>query len=232
VARTAKKRNNKKNKPEIIYRALPKRVAKKPVKPHKAPKKKPKKILRRPKLTVRQRKIKERTLTHALTAVIFVLVSLMIFFVLNSLIDANRIYDYLRDNPPTTEVPGSKEAKIIGTDKKLETEITNFQSAPTDLQAYILKTYRDFKKDCIVNDQPRKDVSYKLESTVYDAYAKASRNCGGQETVLLKKFENGWAEVFIGNTLPPCSLVNDLTLPKGLINKCIDDKTIYLNPNP
>jgi len=122
--------------------------------------------------------------------------------------------------------------RIIGTKAKRQSEIVNYQSAPSSLQAFMTADYRAFKQQCVANGMLADDVGYELNNVIYDSYAVVKRTCNGTDTAILKRFGNAWTVAFSGNVLPPCSLVNDLTIPQGASYYCAQGGVRYLNPNP
>ena len=123
-------------------------------------------------------------------------------------------------------------AKVVGGPKELVLEMEGFQSASPDLQEYVLKDYRKFKQNCVVNGQLLDDTSYVLKSVVYDSYALVGKYCNGVQNDVLVKMSGVWTIVYSNNDLMPCSLVNDYSIPKGISLRCADNGVTYLNPNP
>lgn len=135
----------------------------------------------------------------------------------------------------STYVIAKKEAdliKIIGTKLQRQSEIKNYQSAPTDLQKFVTADYKQFKQQCIANGKLSDDVSYEVGSVIYDSFAVVKRTCNGTDTAILKKFGEKWAIAFSGNVLPPCSVTNDLNIPQGASYYCEQNGVTYINPNP
>jgi hypothetical protein len=123
-------------------------------------------------------------------------------------------------------------ADLVGTRKQLISEVAGYQSAPTDLQDYVLKDYRAFKKTCIANFQLLDDTKYFIKNVVYDKYALVSKYCDGVQNNILAKINDVWTVIYNGNALIPCSLVNDFSIPQGVSMRCTLNGTSYLNPNP
>lgn len=155
--------------------------------------------------------------------------------VLQSVRTTNTLLDRAAKQANVPFLIAKKEAdliRIIGTSTKRQAEIENYQSAPADLQAFMMKDYRQFKEQCIAAGALPDDVGYKVENVIYDSYAIIKRSCNGAETAIAKKFENGWAIAFSGNVLPPCSLINDYDIPQGASYYCQQNGITYINPNP
>ena len=155
--------------------------------------------------------------------------------VLQSVKTTNTLLDKAAKQANVPFLIAKKEAdliRIIGTSTKRQAEIENYQSAPADLQAFMMKDYRQFKEQCIAAGALPDDVGYKVENVIYDSYAIIKRSCSGTETAIAKKFENGWAIAFSGNVLPPCSLINDYDIPQGASYYCQQNSITYINPNP
>jgi hypothetical protein len=226
-----KKSVPKKVKPEMVYTALPKRAPRpKPIK--KPPKKRPhaKHVA-----TKAEKRRQKRIINHALAGLVGLLLFVGGLYIITGIFKLERIFDEsLRQADVINQIDEKavKNARIAGSDGELQQQVVNFQSAPADLQKYVIADYRKFKNSCIVNDQISPDVGYQVVAVVYDSFAKVARTCGGTTSALIKKFDSGWVEVFNGNVPPTCSLVNDLAIPKGLSEICIEQGIQYTNPNP
>lgn len=214
----------------MVYTALPKRA------PRPKPKKQPKKrVHAKRRVTKVEKRRQKRIITHAVVGLVGVLLFVAGLYIITGIFKLERIFDEsLRQADVINQIDEEavKKARIAGSDGELQQQVVNFQSAPTDLQNYITTDYRKFKNSCIVNGQISPDVGYEVVAVVYDSFAKVSRTCGGTTTALVKKFDSGWVEVFSGNVAPACSLVNDLAIPKGLTEVCVEQGVQYTNPNP
>lgn len=126
----------------------------------------------------------------------------------------------------------NSKKKLIGTKDQLASEIINYQSAPTDLQNWVLKDYFVFKSKCIVNGEYIGPASYEINNVTYDEYAKILMNCAGEDQQIVAKVGGSWAVVAAGKAAPDCNDVNSLAIPMGIAPTCTDGKTLYPNPNP
>ncbi len=122
--------------------------------------------------------------------------------------------------------------RLIGKPDTYPAEIANYQSAPEDLQPFILDDYKMLKTQCIVNGSFAGAVSYAIVNVVYDSFARIEKNCNGADTLLLKKMSGTWTVIYSGNDLPTCSDVNAFGIPQGISYKCRDGFVTYTNPNP
>jgi hypothetical protein len=125
-----------------------------------------------------------------------------------------------------------KTAKTVGSDAKLRGEIVNYSWAPNDLKQYVLKDYKEFKNNCVVNGNLVGHVSYKITSVEYDKFATIIRGCNGEQKSILVKFSGKWANVYSGNTLIGCNIINDFSIPRIVSPNCETNNVIYINPNP
>lgn len=123
-------------------------------------------------------------------------------------------------------------ARIVGSDAKLRNEIVNYSWAPNDLKQYILKDYKQFKNNCVVNGNLVGQVSYEVISVEYDKFATVTRGCNGEQKTILAKLSAKWANIYSGNTLVGCDIINDFNIPKKISPNCQTNNVIYLNPNP
>lgn len=223
-----KKSASKKITPEVVYVAKPK----KPVATKKPIKKTAKKSHKKPLLLKRVNK----HLFYSIIFIVGVVVTLFVWvYVATQVNKATVVFDAAEAVARNSGVNRSSDlqtVRVVGSDEKLKSEIINLQSAPPDLQAYILKDYRLFKQTCVVNGQLIDTASYELEGVVYDTFAKIRRECNGSDSLILKKFDSGWSVIFTGNAYPECSLVNDLNVPKGMAYNCTQNGVTYINANP
>lgn len=237
-AKKTKKIIKKQNlKPEEILRAkkrsvgLPQKPLPKPVKP--APKKRHKKTLSLKKLG--QRKVKNPICISIIAIFLAIVVIIVWVLVAKSVKETNNSLDASEKSANGMYIVAKKEAdliRVIGTKLKRQSEVVNYQSAPADLQKFIDADYKAFKQQCMVNGKITNNVGYEVTSIVYDSYAVIKRNCDGNDTLILKKFDTKWAVVFSGNVLPTCSTVNDFDIPQGASMNCEQNGVVYLNPNP
>lgn len=128
------------------------------------------------------------------------------------------------------EINAKKE--LIGNKGQLESEITNFQSAPDDLRDWVLRDYAVFKSKCIVNGEFIGPTTYEIANVVYDGYAKILMNCEGEDAQIVAKIGGRWVVVHSGQAAPNCNDVNSLAIPQGVAATCTDGKVLYPNPNP
>lgn len=193
---------------------------------------------KRPKLRIKKyanMRVRQPVFKLIVVAFLCVAVAVAWFFVSESLRETNRSLDASAKAANGMFVAAKAEAdlvRIIGTKTQRANEIINYQSAPKDLQSFVMSDYRTFKKQCIANGKLSNDISYELNNVIYDEFAVAKRTCNGTDTAIFKKFDGKWALVFSGNVLPKCSLVNDLNIPQGATMYCSQDDIRYLNPNP
>lgn len=122
--------------------------------------------------------------------------------------------------------------KLLGSKSNYPNEIINYQSAPEDLQVYVLRDYTLHKANCIVNGQFVGTLHYEIVNVVYDQFARISKDCNGADTEILAKISNKWTVIVSGNDLPLCKDVNAFTIPQGISYKCRDGFVTYTNPNP
>lgn len=214
-------------KPEISYKVVPKRLVLK----NKQKKPKPKfKILK--KCTA---KIKMHA-SSLFLILIFTIIFISIFwFIKTAVTNTDNSYENSLNVAKSFLIVDSKKvqvASVVGSNYQLEKEIENFQSAPDDLKAFILKDYREFKGNCVVNGKLIGPVEYKLENVVYDQFARLKRTCITNDSAIIAKIGGRWSFVTVGNVLPECRVVNDLNLPQGVTFNCTDGMVIYTNPNP
>jgi hypothetical protein len=126
-----------------------------------------------------------------------------------------------------------KTAGAIGTYNQLKKEIVGFNKATSaDLQAYVLKDYKNFKKSCVVNGEISNPVYYELENFVYNTFARIKRGCNGHERIILKKFNNRWAVVYVDNKMISCEMVNAFSIPQPISYNCENKGVVFINPNP
>ena len=180
-------------------------------------------------------RIKQRTFVVIVAAVTVVAIIITWLFVSQALKQADAMLEDAKNVAGSAYVAVKQEAnliKIIGSNRQRASEIVNYQSAPAELQKFIMADYRQFKKQCIANATLSDDVGYELSSVIYDSFAVAKRSCNGTDTAIFKKFDEKWAVVFSGNIDPPCSLVNDLEIPQGASMYCAQDGVRYVNANP
>ena len=181
------------------------------------------------------KKLKPTTFVSIVIIVFVVSVVVVGIMVSKSVKQTNISLDHARSTSDSMYLLAKKEAdviKLIGSKPKRQLEIINYQSAPTELQAFAEKDYKEFKQQCIINGNLSANVSYEIANVIYDKYAVVKRSCDGSELSILKKFDNKWAVVFSGNNLPSCSIVNDMDIPQGATMYCDQNGVQYLNPNP
>lgn len=216
----------KKNiKPELSYKVIPKKQAKNVAKKKPKPKKNHKTI----KLLIKYKHI------TVLLFVIAVLLGVAYWYINETIKSTTALYDnsvlvarsFLTVNSRDVQV-----ASVVGSNEQLAKEIENYQSAPDDLKTFLLKDYRAFKGNCVVNGKLIGPVEYKVENVVYDQYARLKRTCISNDSAIVAKIGGRWSVVTAGNSLPECRVVNDLNLPQGVTLNCTDGMVIYTNPNP
>jgi hypothetical protein len=221
-------RTTKKNlKPEVSYKVVLKKTKINP----KTPKKIKTKII--PKSV--SKFFKKNLVSILGISIILFIISFTIYFVTSSITKTLESYNSAQDSATsfmTVDKNQISTASVVGSDKQLQNEIINFQSAPDDLREFTIKDYRKFKSNCVVNGNLIGTVNYKIENVVYDKFSKIVRTCVSNETVILAKVSNNWTIVFSGNSLPECSLVNSFNLPQGVSYNCLDGLVTYTNPNP
>ncbi len=234
ATRKSAKNNRKKVRlqPEEVYVARPKKVSV----PKPAPKKKVKKS--KPKVHIKKYariRVRRSVFVMVVVATLSIAVAITWIVVKQSILETNKSLQASAKTANGMFIAAKTEAdliRIIGTKKQRASEIINFQSAPVDLQKFIMDDYKTFKKQCTVNGKISSDVGYELKSVIYDAYAVVKRTCNGTDTAILKKFGATWAIAFSGNVLPPCTVTNDLDIPQGASYYCTQDGGTYVNPNP
>lgn len=221
-------------KPEIVYRAQPKKPARVLVKPKKKPSKKSKSVKLPIKKTLNKR-VRRRVFYPIVAIVVAFFVVMTFMQVRSSVTDTNTLLTGASSHANDSYVIAKKEAdliKIIGTKFQRRSEIVNYQSAPADLRSFVDTDYRAFKSACITDNKLTGAVRYEISNVEYDKFAVIKRTCnGGTDTVILEKFDK-WGVVFSGNIYPPCSLTNDLNVPQGASYYCMYDGVRYINPNP
>jgi hypothetical protein len=122
--------------------------------------------------------------------------------------------------------------ELIGSKSQIISEIVNYQSAPEDLQDYVVRDYAVFKSKCIVNGQFIGPTYYEIAAVAYDSYAKVLMDCEGQDAQILVKIGGKWVVAHAGQDAPNCNDVNSLAIPMGIAPTCTDGKILYPNPNP
>lgn len=206
-------------KPEQVYKV----VARKTTAPKKKPIKKHKKYSLHSKLSKR-------------TIVIVIGIALLGAFTILS-ISGKQMLDALRETErPAGSLELSSQAaadlKLLGSKSQYPNEIINYQSAPEDLQQYVLRDYTLHKANCIVNGQFVGTLRYEITNVVYDKFARISKDCNGADTNILAKIGGSWTVIVAGNDLPTCKDVNAFDIPQGISYKCRDGFVTYTNPNP
>lgn len=207
------------NKPEQVYKV----VAKKRIAPKKKVVKKHKKFTFHSKLSKK-------------TVLIVIGIALLVAFIVLS-ISGKQMLDALQETKrPAGSLELSSQAaadlKLLGSKSNYPNEIINFQSAPDDLQEYVLRDYTLHKANCIVNGQFVGTVRYEISNVVYDSFARISKDCNGADSVILSKIGGRWTVIVSGNDLPTCKDVNAFDIPQGISYKCRDGFVTYTNPNP
>lgn len=226
--RPAKKKSNIVRRrppiPEKIYKVVPKRADHRP-------KKKKKTGRKNVPLTAR--------LHQAIPLPLLILISIVIVcLTLATMWYATQNISRIIQNTNETIATGAyskdtvQRLRLIGKTENYPSEIANYQSAPEDLQPFILEDYKMLKTQCIVNGSFAGPISYKVVNVVYDSFARIEKNCNGADTLLLKKISGTWTVIYSGNDLPKCSDVNAFGIPQGLSYKCRDGFVTYTNPNP
>jgi hypothetical protein len=122
-------------------------------------------------------------------------------------------------------------AGIVGTRKKLESEIGGYKTAPTSLKLFVYKDYKSLKKSCVVNNQLTQQPVYNIKAVVGEEFALVEKGCGSPIKNILIKTDK-WSLIFAGNTDIACNLSNDLNIPQPVAMYCSFDGKRYLNPNP
>lgn len=125
----------------------------------------------------------------------------------------------------------SFEAKY-GTEQERLQEIDFIEKTEADLRAYVLADYTELKQNCRANEQYVYIPRYRLERVVRGTFALVVKDCGGEQKAILAKSSTGWAEVYSGNSVPPCELVNQLHIPHGIADTCLTEGVLYSNPAP
>lgn len=208
--------------PERIYKVKPKKQVVKP----------------RPKIKRRHHKHKQllsMSLPRVATIVIIVFVTTLASGVV--FVRAYQAYNALRSaNESASDALYSKEMvekmRLIGDGTNYPNEIINYQSAPQDLQNFLVQDYKKLKTGCIINGQFAGTLQYTVVNVVYDSFARIEKNCNGADTLLLSKISGVWTVIYAGNDLPPCDAVNAFDIPRGLSSQCRDGLVTYTNPNP
>lgn len=222
-------------KPELVLVAHSAKTAV-ATKPKKSPKKSKKRNRRKNGIAKYFKfRIKQRTFALIVACVTLVAIVIVWLAASQAVLQTNKMFDSAQSVAGSAYEAVKQEAKlvkIIGNNDQRAREIINYQSAPAELQKFIMADYRRFKKQCIANGKLSDDIGYELSAVIYDTYAVAKRSCNGTDTVIFKKFDNGWALVFSGNIDPPCTLVNDLEIPQGASMYCALDGVRYVNANP
>lgn len=222
-------------KPELVLVAHSAKTAV-AAKPKKSPKKQKKHIRKKNSIAKYFKlRIKQRTFALIVASVAIVAIVIVWLTASQAVLQANKMFDSAQSVAGSAYEAVKQEAelvKIIGNNDQRAREIVNYQSAPAELQKFIMADYRQFKKLCIANGVLSDDVGYELSGVIYDSYAVAKRSCNGTETVIFKNFNKNWALVFSGNIDPPCTLVNDLEIPQGAAMYCAQDGVRYVNANP
>lgn len=224
-------------RPEAVFRARPKPVTQKPASKKQPLKKRHKKQLGWLKAVRRfgHKHVPRRLFVAIVAIVLTAAVIATGVLVQESVSQTNQLLTEAAEQANNSFLIAKKEAdlvRIIGTKTKRQSEITNYQSASAGLQSFMNADYRQFKASCIANGSLPSDVGYEVTNVIYDSFAVIKRTCNGTDTVILKKFDSGWAIVFSGNVLPACSLVNDFAIPQGASYHCEQNGVTYLNPNP
>lgn len=226
TAKPSPRKNNKNYKPEQVYKVVPKRRF----------------------VTSKQTKKKHHKKTHTsfhqfLTwpIPVVVLVILAVAIIGSIFLAVRYAYVTVRQTIDTTNTTIADNAyskdtvqrlRLIGKTENYPAEIKNYQSAPQDLQPFILEDYRFLKTQCIVNGAFAGPLTYEIVNVVYDSFARIEKNCNGADTLLLKKMSGTWTVIYRGNDLPKCSDVNAFGIPQGISYKCRDGFVTYTNPNP
>ncbi len=201
-----------------------------------------------PKRMVRQAKKKKSThkkttlaaqLQQTVPPMLLIVIGVAIVgFALTAIVYATQkiSHDIQRTNETIAAGAYSKDTvqrmRLIGKPDTYPAEIANYQSAPDDLQLFILDDYKMLKTQCIVNGSFAGEVSYAIVNVVYDSFARIEKNCNGTDTLMLKKMSGIWTVIYSGNDLPKCSDVNAFGIPQGISYKCRDGYITYTNPNP
>lgn len=226
--RTAKKRSTIARRggrvPENIYKVVPKRLIDRTKK---------KKVAQKRHVSVRTR------LHQTIPRPVLILVGLLLICtVLFTTWYANNVLTRSIKDTNETIAAGAytkdtvQRMRLIGKPDTYPAEIANYQSAPEDLQPFILDDYKMLKTQCIVNGGFAGPVSYAIVNVVYDSFARIEKNCNGADTLLLKKMSGTWTVIYSGNDLPKCSDVNAFGIPQGISYNCRDGFVTYTNPNP
>lgn len=209
-------------RPEAVYK-----VVKKPVISTKTGKKAPK------------RKKKRITLhtTVPRPVAIASLVLLVCIVIGGIMVATHRIDHMITDTRATTAQLGYskdmiKKMSLMGNDANYPNEIINFQSAPADLQEFVLRDYKAHKSQCIVNGTFAGPLRYEIVNIVYDTYARIEKECAGTDTLIVKKMSGVWTAVFSGNDWLECDDVNAFDVPQGIAYYCREGTVTYTNPNP
>lgn len=213
----------KKKKPVKKTKSVPKKVIAKTALKHKSKAKK------------HYRKVSKRIgKTELLFLILFSVLFITVWWVMHSVSEANRLNRLALKSSETMPYSEQdiKTAGIVGTVKQLKSEIKGWDKVSGDIHPYILRDYKQYKKDCVVNGQLAGEVSYELVNMTYNSYALVKKGCNGVTSEILKRFDNGWAVVYSGSAMIPCGLVNDLDIPQPVSYNCIDNGVVYVNPNP
>lgn len=185
---------------------------------------------------VNKRKHKKKQNIFALLLVAIVLMVVFAIFYMYRSVDLTNIYNEASASDAAGMLAYDKTqintAKIVGSDAQLRGEIVNYNWAPNDLKQYVLKDYKEFKNNCVVNGNLVGQVSYKITSVEHDKFATIIRGCNGEQKSILAKFSGKWANVFSGNTLVGCNIINDFSIPRVVSPNCETNNVVYLNPNP
>ncbi|HOR23257.1 hypothetical protein KBB76_02235 [Candidatus Saccharibacteria bacterium] len=136
------------------------------------------------------------------------------------------------DSLLTYDAVDINQAKAIGPVGRLKKEIIGYDKAASDLQLYILNDYKQYKKSCMANGYLVDKIAYELVEFTYNQFALISMDCGGKEYKILKKIDDQWKVIYSSSMTIPCSLVNDFGVPQAISYQCLNNGTLYVNPNP
>lgn len=212
---------------------VPEKVYKVVAKPKVAPHKHKKKVVKKP-----HQSLSERIHTPVTTPVFIVfLIGIIVFSLTVLVFGVNQINRNIQQTNESITLAAYdkdtlKRLQLIGQKEDYPSEIAQYQSAPADLQAFLLNDYKMLKTSCIVNGSFAGPLSYTVVNVVYDSFARIEKNCNGTDTLLLKKMSGTWTVIYSGNDLPKCSEVNAFGIPQGISYKCRDGFVTYTNPNP
>lgn len=180
-------------------------------------------------------KVKIFPIKELLAIFLFCVLVLTMLFVLHSvseIVRTNKSIVKSADGMLAYDTQDIKTAGLVGTVNQLKKEIKGFNKASSDFQVYMIKDYKTYKKNCVVNGEMTGSVTYELTSFAYNSYALINKGCNGNNQVILKKFQNKWSVIYSGNETVSCEIVNEFNIPQPISYNCQTNGKVFVNPNP